>query len=128
MPENSRYIVSSDEKGSVNICQSVVAVIAAAEAIDVDGVHALYQSHGKEMTSVSGKKGLSRGIKTVIDGETISVDVNIITEIGHSVNEVGEAVQKAVKSAIEEAVGIDVKGVNVNICGVSLKRPKQPVQ
>ncbi|MDR2569808.1 MAG: Asp23/Gls24 family envelope stress response protein [Oscillospiraceae bacterium] len=127
MAENKGYIRSSDERGSINICQNVVAVIAAAAVVDVDGVHGLYQSPGRELTTVSGKKGISKGIRINIDGDSITVDVYFIACMGHSVNEVGIAVQKAVKSAIGEAVGVEVNAVNIHICGVSLKKPKQSV-
>ena len=127
MAESKGYIKSSDDKGSINICQNVVAVIAAAAAVDVEGVHGLYQSPGKEITTVSSKKGLSRGVRIGIDGDIVTADVYFIAKLGHSVSEVGAAVQRAVVSAIEEAVGVKVSTVNVHICGVSLKKIKQPV-
>jgi len=124
MAENKGYIRSSDEKGSINISRNVVEVIAAAAAVDVDGVYGLYQSAGRELTTVSGKKGISKGIRISIEEDSIAVDVYFIANMGHSVNEVGVAVQKAVKSAIEEAVGVKVKTVNIHISGVSLKKAK----
>ena len=124
MAESKGYIRSSDDKGSINICQNVVAVIAASAAVDIDGVHGLYQSAGRELTTVSGKKGISKGVRINIDGDNITVDVYFIANLGYAVNEVGEAVQKAVKSAIEEAVGATVSAVNIHICGVSLKKTK----
>jgi len=127
MAENKGYIKNSDERGSINICQNVVAVIAAAAAVDNDGVYGLYQSPGRELTTVSGKKGISKGIRINIDNDAIMVDVYYIANMGHSVNEVGMQVQNSVKSAIEEAVGVEVKAVNVHICGVSLKKAKQAV-
>ena len=125
MAESKGYIRSSDERGSINICQNVVAVIAAAAAVDVDGVHGLYQSPGRELTTVSGIKGISRGIRVNIDGDEITVDVYFIANNGYSVSEVGAAVQKAIITAIEEAIGNKVIAVNVHICGVSLKKAKQ---
>ena len=125
MAENKGYIRTSDEKGSINICQSVIAVIAAAAAVDIDGVYGLYQSPGKELTTVSSKRGISRGVRIHIDGDDITVDVYFIAELGFSVSEIGAQVQKAVMSAIEEAVGAKVSTVNVHICGVSLKKAKQ---
>ena len=124
MAESKGYIKNSDEKGSINICQTVVAVIAASAVVDIEGVYGLYQSPGRELTTVSGKKGISRGIKINIDGDNVSVEVYFIAKLGYAVNEVGAAVQNAVKSAIEEAVGAKVAAVNVHICGVSLKKAK----
>jgi len=127
MAENKGYIKTTDEKGSINICQNVVAVIAASAAVDIDGVHGLYQSPGRELTAVSGKKGISKGVKVTFDGENIAIDISVITEIGYSVSEIGALVQKAVISAIEEAVGAKVSTVNIHICGVSLKKAKPQV-
>jgi len=124
MGENKGYIRSSDEKGSINISEDVVAVIAAAATVDVSGVHGLFFASGKELTNMVGKKGLSKGVKLVIDGEDVIVDVYILTELGFSVSEVGAEVQSAVISAVEAAVGVTVTAVNVHICGVSLKKSK----
>ena len=124
MGESKGYVRSSDEKGSVNISEDVVAVIVATATVEVDGVHGLYQSYGKEIVSVVGKRGLSKGIKLNIDGEDVTIDISIIADIGYSVGEVGAEVQKAVMSAVESAVGVAVKAVNVHICGISLKKTK----
>ena len=122
MGESKGYIRNSDEKGSINISEEVVAVVAAAAAIEVDGVYGLFYSHGKELTNALSKKVLSRGVKLLIDGDDVSIDVYIIAYIGHSVNEVGADIQRAVASAVEAAVGVSVSAVNVHICGVSLKK------
>lgn len=122
MSEHRGYISVADEKGSVNTNYNVVAVIAASAAIEVDGVHALYQSASRELTEVSGRKGISRGIRLEVDDDNVVVDVYLIAKVGFAVNEVGEAVQRVVKAAIEEAVGVNVSAVNVNICGISLKQ------
>jgi uncharacterized alkaline shock family protein YloU len=125
MGESKGYIKTSDDKGSISICQDVVAVIAAAAAMDVDGVHGLYQSPGRELTTVSGKKGLSRGIRIHIENDNITADVYLIAEMNYPISEIGTKVQQAVMSAIEEAVGKRVMTVNIHISGVSLKKAKQ---
>jgi len=121
MAEN-KYIVSSDERGSVNISEDVVAVIAATAAAEVEGVHGLFVSHNKEITNMLGRKGHSKGVKLCIEDDDITIDVNVIAEMGFSVNEVGAEVQKAVMSAVEDTVGVTVKEVNVSICGIALKK------
>ena len=124
MGEGKEYIKSTDEKGSINISEDVVAVIAAAAASDVEGVSGLFFAHGKDLSNMIGKKGLSRGVRLTIDGDDIIIDVFIMTDIGYSVSEVGAEVQKEVMSTIDAAVGVAVKAVNVHICGVSLKKTK----
>ena len=124
MSENKGYIKNSDEKGSISISEEVIAVIAATAAIEAEGVHGLFISHSKELTSVNGRKGLSKGVRLCIDGDDVVIDVYIMAEMGFSVNDVGAAVQKAVISAVESAVGVKVGEVNVHICGVALKKAK----
>ena len=125
MAENKGYIVNADEKGSINISEDVVAIIAAASAAEVEGVHGLFASHNKEITNMLARKGLSKGVKLCLDGEDIMIDINIIAEMGFSVNEIGAEVQKAVISAVEDAVGVTVRAVNVNICGIALKKKEK---
>ena len=122
MAESKGYIVNSDEKGSINISEDVVAVIAAVAAAEVEGVYGPFVSYSKDITNVLGRKGLSKGVKLIINENDITIEINIIAEVGFSVSEVGCAVQKAVMSAVEDAAGVAVSAVNVNICGIALKK------
>jgi len=126
MGDGKEYIRTTDEKGSINISEDVVAVIAASAAIEVEGVHGLFFAHGKELSNMLSKKGVSRGVRLGIDGEIITIDVYIMVEMGFSVSEVGGEVQKAVISAVEAAAGVAVSAVNIHICGVSLKSKNKP--
>ena len=124
MGDNKGYVNNTDERGSVNIAEEVIAVIAASAALEVEGVHGLYISHSKELTSVNGRKGLSKGVKLVLDGNEVTIDVQIVAEMGFPVNDVGAEVQKAVISSVESAVGVKTAEVNVHICGVVPRRAK----
>jgi len=125
MGEYKGYIKNSDDKGSINISEDVVAVIAASAAVEVEGVHGLFYSQGKEITHMIGKRGFSRGVKLSVEGNDIGIDVHIVAEMGYSISEVGAAIQKAVISAIEDTVGAKVSAVNVHICGVAHKKNRQ---
>jgi len=124
MPESKEYIKSSDENGSINISEDVVAIIAASAAMEISGVYSLYYSSSKDITQYIGRKGIAKGIKLNIDGDDISIDVHVVIELGFPVSEVGAAVQKAVMSAVEDAVGAKVSAVNVHVSGVALKKNK----
>ena len=122
MAESKGYIKNNDTKGSINISEDVVAVIAASATMEVEGVQGLFYSAGKELVSMVSKKGLSRGVRLHIDGDNVAIDVYILAEIGYPVSDVGADVQKAIISAVEAAVGVTVTAVNVHICGVSLRK------
>ncbi|MDR0491125.1 MAG: Asp23/Gls24 family envelope stress response protein [Oscillospiraceae bacterium] len=121
MGESKGFIRSSDERGSVNISEEVIAIISAVAAVDVEGVRGLFASPGKELTKIIGRKALSRGVKLCIEDDNVTIDVHVIAEMGLPVNEIGAQVQRAVISAVESTAGINVAAVNVHICGIALK-------
>jgi len=124
MGEQKGYIRTADDKGSINISEDVVAIIAANAASEVEGMAGLYHAQGKEITSIISKRGAPKGVKLSVTEDIVTFDVYIVVDMGYSVNEVGEKVQKAVVAAVEDAVGAKVGDVNIHICGVSLKKNK----
>ena len=120
--ENKGYIKNTDEKGSINISEDVVAVIAVTAAAEVEGVYEPCIAPGKDTVNILGRRASPKGVKLSIDGDKITVEINIIAQFGFSVSEVGAAVQKAISLAVEGTTGVTVQAVNVNICGVALKR------
>jgi len=122
MGDNKGYIKNAHEKGSINISEDVIAIVAAAATAEVEGVHGLFFAHGRELSNKLSRKGLSRGVKLHVEGDDVTIDVYVMAELGYSVSEIGSEIQKGVLSAVEAAVGVTVKAVNVHICGISLKK------
>ena len=121
MGENKDYITYSEDKGSVNISEEVVAVIAGGAALEVEGVAGLYSTPGRDLAELLGKKNLSKGVKVQMEDKAIRADVFIMVALGSAVNEIGEHVQNAVITAIESTTGMTVSAVNVHICGIAMK-------
>lgn len=118
MGEGKEYVSRSDELGNIHISEEVLAVIAAAAALEVEGVGGLAANLGTDLAELLGKKTLSRGIRLEVAEENVTVDVNILVKYGHTIPEVGWAVQEAVMSSIEATSGLTVEAVNVNVGGV----------
>ena len=118
MGEGKEYVSRSDELGNIHISEEVLAVIAAAAALEVEGVGGLAANLGTDLAELLGKKTLSRGIRLEVAEENVTVDVNILVKYGHTLPEVGRAVQEAVMSSIEATSGLTVEAVNVNVGGV----------
>ena len=118
MGENREYVSCPDEMGNIHISEEVLAVIAAAAALEVEGVGGLAANLGTDLAELLGKKTLSRGIRLEVAEENVTVDVNILVKYGHTIPEVGRAVQEAVMSSIEATSGLTVEAVNVNVGGV----------
>ena len=127
MAEQRNYIKTVDENGSINISEDVIAAIVAAAATEVKGVYGLYYSASREAASKIGRKAISKSVKLEISEDDVIVNVYILLEKDYSASEVGTEVQKAVVSAAHDAAGIEVREVNVHICGVMLKsKPQSP--
>ena len=122
MAESREYISRQDELGEINISEDVLAVIAAAAALEVDGVSSLGAGVGSD--GVVSRKGLSRGIRLNLDDETdqVSVNVAILVQYGHVVPAVAKAVQEAVSAAVENTSGLKVSAVNVSVTGVHFNK------
>ena len=118
MGEGKEYVSRSDELGNIHISEEVLAVIAAAAALEVEGVGGLAANLGTDLAELLGKKTLSRGIRLEVAEENVTVDVNILVKYGHTIPEVGRAVQEAVMSSIEATSGLTVEAVNVTVGGV----------
>ena len=127
MPEQNKYIKTVDDaSGSVNISEDVISAVAATAASEVEGVHSLYYSPNKEISSKISRKGIAKSIKLSIEDDEITVDVFILLAKTYSANDVGIEVQKSIISAVQDAVGVSLKAVNVHICGVVLKTRPMP--
>ena len=116
MPEN--YINITGEKGSVNISEEVIAVIASSALAEVDGV-AGYA--GGEKYEYLGKKPGSKGVRAYFADGGIVINIVMMVRYGCGIAKVASEAQKAVISAVESMTGIEPT-VNVSVSGVAFAR------
>ena len=126
MAENKEYISRADEMGTIHISEEVLAVIAAAATLEVEGVGSM--AAGKDLGELLGKKNMSKGVRISVEDETVTVDVSLMVKYGNPVMEVAQKVQEAVTAAVEATSSLTVAGVNVNVCGVTFEKEGKPVQ
>ena len=122
MGEGREYVSRSDELGNIHISEEVLAVIAAAAALEVEGVGGLAANLGTDLAELLGKKSLSRGIHLQVEGESVTVEVAILVKYGYTIPDVGRAVQEAVATSIEDTSGLTVSAVNVSVGGVVFEK------
>lgn len=118
MAEN--YITTVTENGKVCISEDVIAVMVRAAIMEVEGVSDLANTVGTDILEFIGVRTLSKGVKIVMDGDSLTADVLIMVDFGRVVTEVAENVQTAVTSALEDMTGI-TPTVNVHVSGVSFR-------
>ena len=124
MGENKEYVTQTEEKGSINISEDVISIIAAAALSEVNGVDGAPASLGNEFAGLLSKKSSTKGVKIQITDNTIIIDAYIIIRYGFVISEVAKEVQNAVSTAIESTTGLSVKEVNVHVSGVAFDKDK----
>ncbi|MBR4131988.1 MAG: Asp23/Gls24 family envelope stress response protein [Oscillospiraceae bacterium] len=123
MSEIKEYITQEQENGAIHISQDVIATIAAVAATEVDGVYALAGGQSGEFSDRFSKKSIAKGIRLRLDeNESICIECSVIAQYGHGVFELAKNVQDSVFSAVESVTGLKVGSVEVNVCGINLKK------
>ena len=115
------YITKKKELGEVRIASDVVAAIAALAAPERDGVYSMAGNITNELIGKLGMKNLSKGVKILMEGGIVRVDMMVVVNYGYSIPEVSEQVQERVGQQIENMTGLSVSEVNVRIAGVKLE-------
>lgn len=117
MAENKDYMVRQEEMGSIQISEEVVAGLATATALEVDGVGGLLNSNMSDL--MGGKKMTAKGVRVEMDGEGIVVNLFLMIRYGCAIAEVAGKVQQSVYSTLESVTGFAVNSVNVHVGGIS---------
>lgn len=116
MSEN--YVSHAESLGNIHISEEVLAAITAAAALEVDGVYSLAANLGSDIAELLGKKNLTKGIHIQVEDEQVSVILSVLMSYGHTIPDMGKAIQEGVKTAIESMTGMEVGSVNVNVAGI----------
>ena len=122
MADAREYVSRPDELGNIHISEEVLAVIAAAAALETEGVASLAPNLGSDLAELLGKKNLSKGVHIAVNESSVSVEVSIFLKYGYTIPEVAKAVQDAVFGAISNTSGLTVECVNIHVAGVTFER------
>lgn len=117
---------NSNGYGSVKISNDVVAIIAGVAATEIEGVASMSGGITGGITEMLGMKNLSKGVKVEVGNEEAAIDLFIVVEYGSKIADLGEKVQKNVKSTVETMTGLNVVEVNINIQGVNFSNEEKP--
>ena len=115
----SHVVYERDNLGSVKIADDVMACIAGLAAMEVEGVDSMAGNITRDILSRLSSKNLSKGVRTDINGDEISVDLTLNVKYGYSIPKITAAVQDRVKTTLENMTGLNVMRVGVNIAGVN---------
>jgi uncharacterized alkaline shock family protein YloU len=122
MAESKEYMTQTEENGSINISEDVIASIAASAVQEVEGVSGLMTNMAGSVTELFGKKATQKtgkSVKLELTDEALNLDLYITVKYGHAIPEVAENAQKAVIAAVEAMTGCAVTAVNIHVGGVT---------
>ena len=118
MAEYKQYITQIQDNGNVMISEEVVATIVEHAVCEVEGISGLAMKPGADIADLIGKNW-GKGMKIVIgEDNELTISCNVTITYGNSVIEVAKSAQAASAAAVENAAGVKVKEVNVNVCGI----------
>ncbi len=123
MAENKEYVVQSQEDGTILISDEVIATIAAAALLEVDGVSPM-SNIGSDLAGKLGVKTLGKGIKLNVEGNSVSLECSVVLEYGFDVIVVAKNAQQAIKNAVESMTGFEVTRVDILVGGVATAKKK----
>jgi uncharacterized alkaline shock family protein YloU len=116
----------SSEQGRISVAEGVVQKIAGVACRDVAGVHAMGTGGSRAFNAlrerIPGSTGpnVAQGVGVEVGESEAAVDLQIVVEYGVSIADVGRAIQRNVKQAIERMTGLSVVEVNVSVDDVHL--------
>ena len=119
--------VNVESYGDVRIADDVVGNIAAIASTEIEGVAGTVGNVTKELMSRLGLNPRSKGVKVVIDGNMVTLDMALIMKYGYNIPVTSKQVQERVKTSVENMTGLTVVNVGVRIVGIDMEEDT-PVQ
>lgn len=108
------------EFGQIQISSNVVAGIAGLAALEVKGVYSTIGSVANEIAGKFGMRNLGKGIRAVIEGNEVVIDMNISMMYGYNIMNTCSMIQDKVKQSVENMTGLECTKVNVCIAEVKV--------
>ena len=104
--------------GNVQISEEVIAVVSGIASMEIDGVIGMAESLSSSISKLIGKKSLTKGVKSEIEGEDVKIVASIVVKYGCKIPDVAYQVQQNIKKAVENMTGLNVTKVDVSISGI----------
>ena len=118
--DNANKSFDVDSYSEVKIADDVVGNIAAIAATEVEGVAGTVGNVRAELLRKLKLNPRSKGVKVVIDGGVVTLDLALIMEYGFNIPLTSKQVQEKVRNAVENMTGLTVIGVGVRIVGIDM--------
>ena len=116
--KDTKILIDEESAGVIQIADDVIASIVGLAVTEVDGISKLTGGISSDIISKLGKNSLAHGVRVLIEGQQIKVDVSIIVKFGYNIVAVSHEIQEKVKSTLMTMTGLECKSVNVRVSSV----------
>ena len=120
-PAAAGQAAGPDGRGATTVADGVVAKIAGIAIQEIDGVYALGGGAARALGNLRekvGQKDLTQGVSVEVGQTQVAVDVTLVVEYPHPLQQVADDARDAVYRAVEDLVGMEVTEVNVTITDI----------
>lgn len=110
-------------RGTTTIVDSVIAKLAGLAIADIPGVFALGGGAARALGSIReavGMADVTQGVSVEVGQTQVAVDLVLVAEYPHPLQDVAEAARDAVYQAVEDLAGMEVTEVNVTITDIHI--------
>ena len=119
MLRRGKVAATSGATGKVEISRAAIATIVQGAVLESYGVVGMAPSGLRSnLAQYLGQDDPRRGIEVEVADEQITVTLYVILEYGVRISEVAQNVMASVKFAVERALGMKVRAVNIYVQGL----------
>lgn len=118
------------EQGNTTIAETVVQKIAGIATREVPGVYAMGSAGRRAFSSLSeripgSQTNVSGGVSVEKGERQAAIDLTVVVEHNASIVEVSQMIRRNVISSVEDATGLEVLEVNINVTDVHMPEDDQ---
>lgn len=118
------------EQGNTTIAETVVQKLAGIATREVPGVYAMGSAGRRAFSSLSeripgSQTNVSGGVSVEKGERQAAIDLTVVVEHGASIVDVSKMIRRNVIESVEDATGLEVIEVNINVADVHLPEDDQ---
>ena len=113
----------NNDKGNINIEDSVIASVAGMAAIECYGVVGMSsKSTAGGFFELLMKENITKGVKVGITENKVVLDLYVVLQYGVKISTVAENIISQVKYNVEKHTDVKVECINIHIQGIRVQK------
>lgn len=113
--------VLTNPLGKIEISNIVLGKVAGMAAMECYGVVGMAPvKAGDGIANLLKRENIEKGVRVISNGNSVSVELYVITQYGTSVVTVATNAIESIKYSLEALTGLNVDSVNVTITGIKI--------